>query len=562
MVNFKYMMAFALCMSAATCMGESLSPENALGRVMKTDMGRRLKGAAASELLYSFQEDGVPYSYVFKTCGGGDVLFVSADDRCAPLLGYCDSADFNPDNLPPALEYWLRWLGSRKSSGVWKEVGNPGYEPIEPMLTTKWNQDTPYNDLSPRYSDGEPTYTGCVATAMAQVMSYYKYPLHGEGQHEYESYDQVRGKDWTAPVTLDFSSTSFDWENMLDVYEPGNYDEAEAGAVAALMLACGVSVNMNYGIYSSGAFSQTIPYGFWRYLGYNSGCYNIDHDTLEKPEEWEGIVYYNLRDCGPLVYCGVTEHNEGHAFVCDGYDGNGYYHFNWGWGGLADGWFMLDALSPEHQGIGGASSQMAFTEDHSILAGLNPYTGSQGEFIWPLVNQHSNLMISPTKLRLGTEVRVSGKLRNVAGEGVDFQVGLQLTGENETIILHGNSIASLEPMQSGNVAARFALPQDLASGNYIARMVFRREGDTEWKVVPWYQNYTSRMLLSVNESDGIATFSPTTATSVESTSLNRLVESVSNAPEYYTLQGIHVSAPREGETYIRVTPAGATKIIY
>lgn len=364
-----------LLAGAMTAMALPLTPEAALGR-LSSDGPRRVApiAAQAPQLKYtSMAQNGEAALYVFQQPENKGYLVVSADDCAAPLLGYTDSGVFDADAMPPALKYWLeeyaRQISFMKEQGV--ETMAPAtradadFAPIAPMIKTNWDQGNPYNQDCPLYA-GYRSYTGCVATSMAQVMNYFKYPEIGQGSIKFTP--QSIGK----PLVMKFDEQPFDWDHMLPTYTRGNYTEEEAAAVAYLMKAAGYSVQMNYTNNASGALSYRIPGALVDYFKYDAGAVYEARDQYSL-SEWEKMIYDNLANVGPVIYDGIAPLQGGHSFICDGYDGNGYFHFNWGWGGMSDGYFMLDALNPLAQGIGGYTSGFAFDQD--AVLGIQPPTG-------------------------------------------------------------------------------------------------------------------------------------------------------------------------------------------
>lgn len=230
--------------------------------------------------------------------------------------------------------------------------------PIAPLVKTQWNQGSPYNNYCPIYN-GSRSVTGCVATAMAQVMKYYNYPAKGTGSHSYTT------KTLKISQSMDFSSTSFRWTSMADSY--GSFSStSQKNAVATLMHACGVSVDMDYTPNESGAPSMNVASALANYFGYDKGVRYLMRDYYGMAE-WEDLVYNQLTEFGPVQYSGSNT-SAGHSFVCDGYSADGYFHFNWGWGGMSDGYFLLTALDPTSQGIGGSTA--GYNSGQDIIANV------------------------------------------------------------------------------------------------------------------------------------------------------------------------------------------------
>ena len=170
-------------------------------------------------------------------------------------------------------------------------------------------------------------------------MNYWKYPERGKGTITYTA-STIQKR-----LSMNFAAKAFDWANMLDRYEAGQYDDTQAGAVAYLMKACGYAVKMDYGTDSSGALAMNVANALTRYFDYDG---NIDYQLRQyySSTEWAEKMYANLRDVGPVIYGGGSMIGGGHSFICDGYSSDGYFHFNWGWTGMSNGYFKLEGLNP------------------------------------------------------------------------------------------------------------------------------------------------------------------------------------------------------------------------
>lgn len=343
----RYSIFAAGILFATSAFATTLSPEAALSRIYGDSSGRRAGIVSIPELSGTiFSMDGKPAVYVFSRAEGGSVI-VSASDRAMPLLGYTDSGTLDVSNLPPQLEFWLdqyvsqiAFNESRVEAGMPQGYTYPAdWTYIAPLLKTKWDQGAPYND------DVYPYATGCVATAMAQIMKYHEWPLRGHGSN---SYTDAYGRTYS----MDFGLQDFEWGEMLASYE-GGYTQAQASAVAYLMKACGYSTDMNYSG-SSGTQAERAGLALVSFFDYDASI-----EVLQRHEythtEWATILYNQLQTVGPVLYSGSSLGGFAHAFVADGYDGNGYFHINWGWSGKADGFYALDALIPSTQGTGGSS---------------------------------------------------------------------------------------------------------------------------------------------------------------------------------------------------------------
>lgn len=293
--------------------------------------------------------------YIINDEANNRFVIVSADERMYKILGYSDDGTFDEQNAPEGL---LDLLGgyNKQYSLILKKpdltkasVRTEKVEPIEPLIQTKWGQDAPFNNDCPEdksSSDGSKCASGCVATAMAQVMNYYKYPAKGTGRHYY-----ISDTNWYLQ-SFNFGNTTFDWDNLLDAYLDSAEAKSSQAEVAKLMHACGVSVSMDYGS-SSGAAPEDIPYAMARYFGYNPNALYKKKDYYTD-DEWNSLIMRELRAGRPILYGGRSEEG-GHMFILDGCDEDGLYHFNFGqtgsysfwFAGWCNGYYSLDAIKLE-----------------------------------------------------------------------------------------------------------------------------------------------------------------------------------------------------------------------
>lgn len=370
-----------------------ISPQAALDRFKTVCVQGTRAELQDYELSYSaYAEDGdSPAYYAFTKNSDGGFIILPADDRFRPLLAYTDSGKFDYEKLPDDLKWFLQGYANEIKNALTKgftdrrvttDTKSDSRAAIEPLVKTKWDQGVAtvsgdaYNKLCPRIGNKK-CYTGCVPTAMAQIMNYHSFPkTHGTGSWEYKwTYDQ-NGTEQTRNLSYNFEETDFDWGNMLDDYT-GDSTDAQKEAVARLMYACGVSLEASYGVNETGAFSFIIPDVLRTYFGYDSMVRYLQRDFFSN-EEWEDIIYKEISEGRPVQYGGYTKGEGGHSFVCDGYDGNGLYHINWGWGGLSDGYFSLSALNPDDQGTG--SYEGGYNYNQNAIVGIQPPTGDNQEF--------------------------------------------------------------------------------------------------------------------------------------------------------------------------------------
>jgi len=346
--------------------------------------------------------------YIYENADGEGWVMVAANDVVRPILAYSETGHFRTDNMPRNVKGWLQSynkqikhveqnypVASEEIQQEWKKLRSGARQAkasvvVSPLIKTGWDQDAPYWNLCPQKGSNY-CYTGCVATAMAQVMNYWQWPKQGTGSHSVK----YNGKTYTA----DFANTTYDWSNMKNSYS-GSSTSAQKTAVATLMLHCGIAVDMQYGTSSEGgSAAYTIDYnGYFsgqgkmcaetalkQFFGYNSSTvkgYYRDGDSGTGMKSWTkaqwiAMLKEELDAERPIMYAGCgyetpgdEESVYGHSFVCDGYDSSNYFHFNWGWGNWCDGYYDVDALNTNDPGSGGGNGEYNYYQD--VIVGIQP----------------------------------------------------------------------------------------------------------------------------------------------------------------------------------------------
>ncbi len=310
---------------------------------------KRMAPKKANELQTLRTENGLE---VMGFAGKGFAV-VSKDDVAPEVLGV-SGATYNDENTN--FQWWLKAMNQVVETAVANNnhlvpiAPDPSKYPVAlaPLMTTLWDQLEPYNRFCPISNGGDRCYTGCVATALAQVLNYHKTPEHGYGQRTIYYHSTA--------VSADFENTYYDWDNMLDEYNYGGYSDTEATAVATLMRDCGVAANMEYGGSAeagSGAYSQDAAEGMATYFGFaDARCVERDNyytgTKLYTDAEWMDMVFNELNENGPIYYGGADSWQGGHAFVIHGYDATGKVYVNWGWSGDDDGYYDISLLNPSY----------------------------------------------------------------------------------------------------------------------------------------------------------------------------------------------------------------------
>ncbi|MBR4066637.1 MAG: C10 family peptidase [Bacteroidaceae bacterium] len=278
--------------------------------------------------------------YIFSDSINHAFVIISGDERMNEVLAYSVNTSWRNKELPIALVellgYYKTQYDALQNGDIYTRSETYGLEipDVSPLITSIWNQDSPYNDSCP-----DKTPSGCVATAMSQVMNYHRFPDSGIGYFSYIS----RTNKFNC--SYNFANASFDWSKIKSSYTFGDSKDG-CVEVADLTYACGVSVGMDYDYYGSGAYMSDVPYALINFFNYNRNV-TYRSRTYYDSAEWYDMLCNELENGRPVIYGGVDPGMGGHAFIIDGCASNtGMFHLNWGWGGSYDGFYLLDALDP------------------------------------------------------------------------------------------------------------------------------------------------------------------------------------------------------------------------
>ena len=374
----KYTMIFAaLLLLTMPTKAERVTPETAR-KVAMTFLNNN--GTKTAQLTDLSKAAGFPNLYIFTAEQGFVVM--AADDCVQPILGYSLTNKFVAEGMPDNVRGWLQGYDDEIQWGIdhqvratsetakqWKDLAAGKTNAakataiVDALVQTKWNQGSPYNNLCPKIGTTT-TVTGCVATAMAQVMKFWEHPVTGTDSHSYTWNNQS--------LSADFGATTYEWSLMTNTYGSSSTNDEKA-AVATLMHHCGVSVEMDYGISSAGgsaASTYDVMSALQTYFSYAPNMQYKSKDDYED-EVWITMLKNELNDGRPMQYRGSDAGGEGgHSFVCDGYDSDDKFHFNWGWGGYCDGFYALDDMEPGTGGIGAGNG--IYTVGESAIFGIEP----------------------------------------------------------------------------------------------------------------------------------------------------------------------------------------------
>lgn len=445
--------------------------------------------------------------YAFNVEEDGGFVLVSGDDRTIPILGYSNSGSIKMEDLPDNLHFWLdsyeQQIKSIDDGGqpVTWSTSMDMRRIIKPLLQTKWNQTEPYNSHCPvDKNSGETCVTGCVATALAQVLYYYKWPEKGRLLLPY----RTSGTDILVPY---LKATEFRWDLMKLEYAYNDTTSEAADAVAALMRYCGQAMKMDYGTDMSGASLDVNV--LKEVFDYSSDLRKIYRSQYTDADEWDDAVYQELSEGSPVLYDGYPTEGDGHQFVCDGYDGKGYFHINWGWGGYSDGYFLLSVCNPYENG------QEGFANGQTAVVGMQPNVA---------VSDYDVMSLNfPEDVFVNEETTLSLSLKNkgtTARERINFWVKQGDTWEltasavstvgagqdGEAVFTFTPTVAGMYEVKitadmEGTVVKASAIiqivkPEQITSGDFV----FKCNPTTRHAVLTGLNNYSSHPVVIIPES--------------------------------------------------------------
>jgi hypothetical protein len=492
---------------------EALARFNAAGNTPLAVKAAKGKQIVKAKTIYT--ADNAEALYLYRS--GETMLIFPADDRVSPLLGYYEVAPTADERMPEQLEWWLNEYARQIAyiqtlpEGKYKaKARTEDYAPIEPLITTKWDQGTPYNILCPTFND-KLCYTGCVATAAAQVLNYFKYPRKATGSIQY--IDRVTGDE----RSMNFEEQSFDWDNMLDRYTDGQYSEAQANAVAYLMKACGNAAKSRYAENSTSSWESIMLKSLIENFGYSDKAQFLIRDNYNT-DEWENIIYQNIKNVGPIIYGGDQVYF-GHCFVCDGYSGDGFFHFDWGWSGYLDGYFQLSALYPYGTNSHGAVDEISFSLNQDAIVNLTPSGNPTIDIPQKFpITWRGNLTASLTDTNTITLSHDNGDyfdyaISNLSTKYTDFEMCLAAYNPTtkETKILD-NTIFPFsldiygddEGAGYDNIKFGYSTNTGLSEGTYTFYPVARTTESSEWNELQHHVYATTEFFVQVDSEGNIA----------------------------------------------------------
>ncbi len=416
--------------------------------------------------------------YVFNANEGGYVI-VAGDDRAPAVLGYSEDGAFDDQDIPEAMQSMLDGYAAQIAALEQGAKAAPQLIPgnaIAPLVKAEWSMDNPFNILLPTLPSGDHAYVGCVATALAQVMYYWKWPARPTCPLPAYTTTTLRFYMPKLPVA------DFRWDLMKDNYEKTDTVSDEAMAAATLSLYCAQAVKMDFQEDASGTLTQYIPNFAASYFDYDPGAHMENRDSYST-QGWVDLVYGELAAGRPVIYCGSTKSN-GHTFICDGFDGNGLFHFNWGWNSRKNGYFVLNVLNPEEQGTRTTYGVYSYVRNQGAIVGFQPNKGGSNNVLLTATGVTFN---SYTNTRSATSdaftFNVSGAFRNYTSDTIAVRYGWGLFKDDKMVKkLYTSSIKALIPGYLINHSKReLKVGAGITSGTYRILPMCGEVGKDDWR---------------------------------------------------------------------------------
>lgn len=510
-------------------------------------------GVALSSQAKSFrapQQNGTgnasadaPY-YVFNAGDDKGFVIVSGDDRTAPILGYSFSGSVSEEDMPDNMRSFLRSYAEQieyiqKNNITLSDNSGADREHIDPMLTTQWDQTSPYNLKCPMFGSGynaERCVTGCVATAMAQVLyyNYYKHPdkMVKVTQSTIDGYNCERNWSRTGQISVSTvpSGSKLDWANMLPKYSGVSTTADQRNAVANLMFYCGASVSMDYVPERYGgslADNAGAVDAFRTYFGMDPSIQYVSRDFTWTTKEWNDFVYNELKNGRVVLYGGVSNQKTGHSFVINGYDKNDYFYVNWGWSGHGDGAYLLSVLRPEDTVTLSGNVGNGYNVDQTMIINIEP---------------NHNGVRKPAAKALGFSKNgntLSYTVQNLAIRADGYDYGYGIVGNDGSLTLQGPST---------NVSG---LSQYYYSRSSRATLDLSTLPDGSYNIVPiakstyyggdWQSLWPDSHVMYITVSNGNVTVNDPQDSPLLGVSSVKVHENADGIVNVYNLQGMKVS---------------------
>lgn len=484
----------------------SSKPELVLAGTSSSLLGKGYKAKAQAPAL-----DAAEALYVYNL-GSDAFVIVSGDDVSAPVLAYSNDGAFATEGMPEQIKGWLQTYADEMAyatchnarSFTLKEesrrVESKYPASVAPIMkydgeAIQWDQNTPFCNDCPKYQ-GSTCVAGCVATALAQIVYYHRWPEKGQGGTK-----AYITKTYGISQDYNFSGSSFDYDKMLPHYYNGKYSGKQGTAAANLTHAIGVAVDMDYAPEGSGALSMSVGNAMIKYFNYDKNLHYALRDFYSL-DEWLDMIKKEISEGRPICYAGSST-SVGHQFVFEGYDKDNLVYINWGWAGMSDGYFRLSALSPSSLGTGGGSSTSGgFIFNQAMWLGMQAPTETSVPSSFFII-YNTSIETSKTRMMLGENFTLTTK--NYYNGSVDFNGEFCMILEDAD----GNQSELATPIakkvlsgdggisQVGVLSISGVIPVGLPDGNYTLYLATRLPGEPRWSRMRANAGYNDRFAVEV-----------------------------------------------------------------
>ena len=504
-----------------------------------------------------------PAFYMFNSEDGKGFAIISGDDEFPEVIGYSETGWLNlngslPDALVAYLEGYSRYVADVRSGlatpPVREGVGSVTTNSVPPLCKSTWGQGYPYNGYCPKVGVNT-CPVGCVATAMAQIMYYYKHPERAQGgKIVYDTGNAKIGSN--GYITEDFSTDEhiYAWDLMRDDVSMmnGTANIASRNAVAQLSYDCGVATKMSYTTNGSGTTESEALYAFHKYFDYSVHTNMIFREMFANQADWNALIKKELDEGRPVLFCGTSTKGSGadaagHAFIVDGYTKSGPVHVNWGWDGSSDGYYDIVTLD---------MGQYAFSEGQSIVYGIQPSVEGETMPQSNLLCFYEPMEVTALSVSLGKRYFCNlYSFYNLYPATKEWNVCIGLFDKHGKFISkigQGPALGTLGYLYGySSYTIPCTLPKGTADGDYALRVLINEEGynlpngEKDW-ILPQYVGGDSANWLPVMISNGVAYFNQV-STPIERVEIDA-ADVVSR--QYFDLNGRSVAAPAEGAIVI------------
>ena len=472
-----------------------ISPTQALSKA-RLMAGKRLAGKPTDiKIAYQTKRaSGEPCLYVVNMGHGGGFVVLSGDDSTDEVIGYSDNGDFDAEQMPDNMRAWLdQWttdidatlsadvqLASRPLKAKAQNI-HPT-DVIEPLITTQWGQGAPFNKYCPTIN-GVQSPTGCTATAMAQLLYFHRHPTGNTTT--IPAYVTTTAKQSIPQLSV----TSFNWDLITPEVTETTPEEV-TDEIAKLMVYCGHSVNMDYKENTSSSYVFDVPESLTKYFGYANTMHYVLRESYDI-EGWDNLLVNELKNNRPVIYSANTNINAGHAFICDGYDGKGFFHINWGWLGAGDGYYLLTSAHAKGEGLNPNVKNYHLTLNQAAVIGIQAI-GEDG-YVLPAEELRAYSRPSLKNGRLYTRADNKSAFTDII-----FQQSVINTLPDQKAFYHafglfddmGTLVSVLKPttITSTFAAGRkkelevtsASIGANISEGHYTIKAIYKEKNSAEW----------------------------------------------------------------------------------